>query len=220
MPDQFNRRQVLAAGVVGAASVATARVWGMGFESTGVREGSAANPFALPSASVAFASLDPRFIGPVGETLLPTAEPVASAPLRPVPGGEGPGLTRRVRVLGCCAAPHQLLGLRVDHLQPVGAPAARRVLRRCVLAADATGAIAPSAFTHPAPTLSFIAHSRGVERLATLSRRGVYIISLARRTPLWHALRLVSIPTGDGFTLTLLAHNQPADIPCLLVALD
>lgn len=220
MPDQFNRRQVLAAGVAGAALIAVARVGARGIGSPGVREGSASDPFALPAASVAFASLDPRFVGPVGVSLLPTAEPVASALLRRVPAGESPGLTRRVRVLGCSAAPDQLLGLCVDQLQPVGASAARRILRRCVLAADATGAVALSAFTHPAPTLSLVVRSRGVERLATLSRRGVYIISLARRAPLWHSLHLASIPTGDGFTLSLLAHNQPAEIPCLLVAID
>jgi hypothetical protein len=220
MPDQFNRRQILAAGVAGAASIAVARVAAHSIDSPSAPGGSASEFFGLPSASMAFASLDPRFVGPVSTSPLPLAEPVASALLRRVPGGESPGLTRRVRVLGCSAAPRDLQGLRVDLLQSCGAPSVRRTIRRCILAADATGAVAPSAFTQPAPTVSLIVRSRGMERLATLSRRGVYIISLARRTPLWHSLRIASIPCGDGFTLTLLSHNQPADIPCLLVAID
>jgi hypothetical protein len=220
MPDQFNRRQVLAAGVAGAASIAVARVTAHSIDSSGAPLGSASDDFGLPAVSMAFAPLDPRFVGPVGTSPLPLAEPVASALLRRVPGGASPGLTRRVRVLGCSAAPCDLQGLRVDLLQSFGAASVRRTIRRCVLAADATGAVAPSAFTQPAPTVSLIVRSRGMERLATLSRRGVYIISLARRAPLWHSLRLASIPTGDGFTLTMLSHNQPADIPCLLVAID
>ncbi|MBY0113149.1 MAG: hypothetical protein K2Y21_10020 [Phycisphaerales bacterium] len=220
MPDQFNRRQVLAAGVAGAASIAAARVGAHGIGSTVVRDGSAIDPLTLPPASMAFASLDPRFIGTASTSPRPIAEPVATALLRRVPGGESPGLTRRVRVLGCSAAPDELMGLCVDQLQPVGASSARRIFRRCVLAADVTGTVAPSAFAHPSPTLSLVVRSRGVERLATLSRRGVYIISLARRAPLWHSLRLASIPTGDGFTLALLSYHQPADVPCLLVAID